>query len=151
MLPALVTGCLLAVASPAEASSGWSDYYGDAGQVTVSADRKRITICDLDSRDDLEFKADYATDNPIDPHIYAVAASRAGVTAAGPSSAGSRYSSSAIAGVTSGIGTAIRLCGSSPAVIDPATGGASVGTDRGRPTQRRGGCRRARQLGRWNG
>lgn len=42
--------------------------------VTVSADRKQVRVCDLDARDDLYFKAEFATDNPIDPRIYTVKA-----------------------------------------------------------------------------
>ncbi|WP_157099675.1 hypothetical protein [Microbispora sp. ATCC PTA-5024] len=78
LLSGLVVGCLLAPASPADASAGWSDYYGDAGRVTVSPDRTRVTVCDLNARDDVEFKANYATHNPIDPRIYTVRAPQGG-------------------------------------------------------------------------
>ncbi|WP_157099677.1 hypothetical protein [Microbispora sp. ATCC PTA-5024] len=78
LLPGLAIGHLLAAASPAEAPGEWSDYYGDAGRVTVSADRTRITVGDLDARDDPGFKADYGTHNPIDPRIYTVRAPQGG-------------------------------------------------------------------------
>ncbi|GLW99406.1 hypothetical protein Misp02_34930 [Microtetraspora sp. NBRC 16547] len=64
---------------PALASTGpWSDYYTDSGMVTVSADRKQVRVCDLDASDDLHFKAEFATDNPIDPSIYTVKAPQGG-------------------------------------------------------------------------
>ncbi|WP_433347303.1 hypothetical protein ACQP25_29690 [Microtetraspora malaysiensis] len=55
-----------------------SDYCSDVGVVTVSADRKQVRVCDLNARDDLQFKADFATDNPIDPTIYTVKAPSGG-------------------------------------------------------------------------
>jgi hypothetical protein len=79
--PILLTVTALVAATltvtPAHAASGpWTDYYADAGKVTVSADRRKITVCDLDPRDDLLFKADFATDNPFGPSIYTVEAPR---------------------------------------------------------------------------
>ncbi|WP_157545910.1 hypothetical protein [Microtetraspora fusca] len=72
MLAALVVS-VGGSAQPVLAGTGpWSDYYGEAGVVTVGADRKQIRVCDLNARDDLKFKAEFATDNPIDPTIYSV-------------------------------------------------------------------------------
>lgn len=65
--------------SPVGAATGpWVSRHGDAGQATVSTDRKKITVCDHDRHDQLRFKADYATDNPIDPTIYSVVAPQGG-------------------------------------------------------------------------
>lgn len=66
-------------ASPAYADSGpWVSQHGDAGKATVSSDRKKIIVCDLDGRDELRFKAEYATDNPVDPTVYSVVAPQGG-------------------------------------------------------------------------
>ncbi len=67
------------VASPVAADRGpWVSRYSDAGKATVSSDRKTITVCDLDRRDDLRFKAEFATANPIDPSTYTVVAPQGG-------------------------------------------------------------------------
>lgn len=67
------------VASPVAADSGpWVSSYGDAAKATVNSDRTTITVCDLDDRDDLRFKVEFATVNPIDPKIYTVVAPQGG-------------------------------------------------------------------------
>lgn len=70
------------VSGPAHAESGpWTSRHGDAGKATVSADRKKIAVCDLDPGDDLRFKAEFATDNPVGPAVYDVVAPQGGCEA----------------------------------------------------------------------
>ncbi|MFG1879338.1 hypothetical protein ACGFIV_31310 [Sphaerisporangium sp. NPDC049003] len=76
----VVTVALVTLAAaPALAATGpWSDHYGNAGKATVAADRRSITVCDLDNHDTLRFKVDFATDKLVGPTIYTVVAPQGG-------------------------------------------------------------------------
>ncbi|GAA2323913.1 hypothetical protein GCM10010149_91540 [Nonomuraea roseoviolacea subsp. roseoviolacea] len=66
-------------AAPAYADGrSWTSSYDGAGRAVVSSDRQHITVCDLDQRDVLRFKAEFATDNPIDPRVYKLVAPKGG-------------------------------------------------------------------------
>lgn len=61
----LVTGCLLATASPAQAAgTGWSDQWDGVGRVTVTSNRYEIKLCNL-SQDNQEVTVRYSTNNPF--------------------------------------------------------------------------------------
>ncbi|NRQ32089.1 hypothetical protein HII36_09595 [Nonomuraea sp. NN258] len=58
-------------------SEDWSSSIS-GGKAVVDADRRKITVCDHDSNDGIRVKAEFSTDNPIDPTVYVVEAPQGG-------------------------------------------------------------------------